>query len=433
MKIDSNNINNHTNKNNLEAPLLTLVPSKETLTKSNSTTFELRINPADAGSPTHKETVRILNGTEDVRTIINWHTNLDKCWGGLGYTNADGVGMSNVVKRTLTGPMLHQYKSHLASLLQDAHNAAKEAAVATLLATTPLASDAQKQNARDTTAVPAITGQMVVEAVKGTIVTYMPYKVKPRVKRWLRYQLRKPADMSVRSWYTHVQNINEHEIPALPPFNERDGGKLPLDELKEILLLGCPKSWQTEMTRQGFDTYSKSIPDMIRFFEQLEAAEAMSGKPTSEKDKSKKTTGTDPKKKKTDFKKKDDSLTCPLHGAGHSEEQCRTIKKMKKEGTWNGPSSVQNKNKTWSRKADEAKKATKKELATFIQKTVAKSLRKELNVLSKKRKKDDDEESVNLVEDLLNESSDDELKDFNYADLEGLNLDSDSDSDEVSV
>jgi hypothetical protein len=385
----------------------------------------------------HKEHVRILNGTEDVRTILEWHTNLDKCWEGLGYTDNDGDGMDNVVKRTLTGPMLHQYRLHVAGYLRDAHNAAKDAAVATLLRTNPLATDDQKQQARDNTAMPSLRGPMVVEAVRGTIITYMPYKVKPRVKRWLRYQCRKPADMAIRAWYTHLQNINEHEIPGLPPFNEPNDGKLPDDEMKEILLLGCPKSWQTEMTRQGFDPYEKTQTDMIRFFEQLEAAEAMSGKPTSEKDKGKKTTGSDPKKKKTDFKKKDDSLTCPLHGAGHSEQQCRTIQKMKKEGTWNGPSSVQSKNKTWSKKADDAKKAAKKELATYIQKTVSKTLRKELSVLSKKRKNDSDEESVNLAEQLVNnDSSDEELKDFNYGDMENLRLDDDEDSedsDEISV
>jgi len=91
-------------------------------------------------------------------------------------------------------------------------------------------------------------------------------KVKPRVKRWLRYNCRKPADMSVRAWFCHVQNINDHEIPGLPPFTERDGGKLPDDEMKEILLLGCPKLWQSEMTKQGFDPYEKTQVEMIWFF-----------------------------------------------------------------------------------------------------------------------------------------------------------------------
>ena len=158
MKIDTSNINNHTNKNNLEAPLLTLVPSKETLTKSNSTVFELRVNPADANSPTHQEAVRILNGTEGVRTILEWHSNLDMCWGGLGYTAAQGDAMDSVVKRTLTGPMLHQYKTHLMGFRRDDHNAAKEAAVAALLNTNPHATEVQKQAARDATPLPDLNG-----------------------------------------------------------------------------------------------------------------------------------------------------------------------------------------------------------------------------------------------------------------------------------
>jgi hypothetical protein len=120
---------------------------------------------------------------------------------------------------------------------------------------------------------------------------------------------------------------------------------------------------------------------------------------------------------------------------------------MKKEGTWKGAEAYKSKNKTWSRQAEENKDRAKKELATYIQKTVAKSLRKELNAFSKKRKskKQDtsDDESLNAVESLLN-GSDEEVElnfdpvAFNYNDFGKLSIESDNNdssdsSDEVSV
>ena len=248
-----------------------------------------------------------------------------------------------------------------------------------------------------------------------------------------------------------LQNLNNAEIRWLPPYKrDADGrcGEFPDDELKEIILNGVPKCWHGEIERQGFDMYESTLHEVVDFFEKIESAEALTAK--LEQPIPKKTV--DPKKKQktasgSDKKTSQEDLVCPIHGKGHSEQQCRTIKKMKKEGTWKGAEAYKSKNKTWSRQAEENKDKARKELATYIQKTVAKSLRKELNAFSKKRKnkKQDasDDESLNAVESLLNDSNDEiELKfdpvDFNYNDFEKLSLESDNNddsnsSDEVSV
>ena len=55
-------------------PLLTLtVDLKETeLSKCNTKTFDLKINPADANSATYKSSARVLRGDETVRQVLQW-------------------------------------------------------------------------------------------------------------------------------------------------------------------------------------------------------------------------------------------------------------------------------------------------------------------------------------------------------------------------
>ena len=85
-------------------------------------------------------------------------------------------------------------------------------------------------------------------------------------------------------------------------------------------------------------------------------------------------------------------------------------------------------NKTWSRKAEDNKQNSKKELNAIVKKAIAKGVRKELNSIQTKRKSDDsssDEEGeINMLENM-----DFSLKDFNYEDMDKLKID----SDEVSV
>ena len=55
-------------------PLLPLVPdlSGDVLDKSNSSVYECRTDPADDTLPKYKMTVRIINGSENVRTLLKW-------------------------------------------------------------------------------------------------------------------------------------------------------------------------------------------------------------------------------------------------------------------------------------------------------------------------------------------------------------------------
>ena len=54
-------------------PLLPLVPEQyDALTRENLCSYELLSEPTVAASPKYKKTIRVVNGNEDARTIINW-------------------------------------------------------------------------------------------------------------------------------------------------------------------------------------------------------------------------------------------------------------------------------------------------------------------------------------------------------------------------
>ena len=73
-------------------------------------------------------------------------------------------------------------------------------------------------------------------------------------------------------------------------------------------------------------------------------------------------------------------------------------------------------NNSWNRKASEVTQSSKKDLAAFIQKEIAKGVQKELNLTEKKRKASFDLKAF-----------DEELNDFKYEDMEELNIDLDDD------
>jgi hypothetical protein len=115
---------------------------------------------------------------------------------------------------------------------------------------------------------------------------------------------------------------------------------------------------------------------------------------------------------------------CMIHGHGtHSSDDCKTLQALakKQKTSFQDSSKGTFSNKTWSRKAEEASSKSKKELAAFINKQVAKGVAKktrELAAMDKKRKASDSDAEDGEVE--L------DLEQFNYSDMENLQLDDDS-------
>ena len=121
---------------------------------------------------------------------------------------------------------------------------------------------------------------------------------------------------------------------------------------------------------------------------------------------------------------------CHGENSSHKTEDCyqlqKEAKRLKKESNGNDKSYGKSKNKTWSRKAEEAKSASKNDLAVFIRKEVKKGVKKDLKAMSKKRKSEDSDSDGEIY--MF------DLKDFNYEDMENLKIDDDDEvTDEIST
>ena len=395
--------------------ILPLVPKAERdVPSEQKVTHTLRSAPSDANSPKYKVIIRVLIGDEDCREILVWHRQALRVLNGLNVTTH--AAAIPIVESLIRGTPLslfregvQQAKATRLAERVDAADDADKAAIAT----------AGPDHANN------LNWEQVLDGMKHVVTQLLPRRVYARVKRYLRRECRKPREMKVRVYLQHMLRMNQEEIPNLPPFEARQS--LSTDELLDIILFGTPKSWQKEMERQGFDPMDNTVAQVIEFMERQEATEEdfndnnqKDSKPATKKggNGKKKNSSSKPATKKNGY--------CLLHGDGnHDTEDCFTLqkeaKRLKGEGGDSKPA-AKSKNKTWSKKAEEAKEKAKGEYHAFVRKEIAKGvkkqIKKDLSAFTKKRKKDD---SVSSDDDLAAF----DLKDFNYEDMDNLKIDDD--------
>ena len=384
-------------------PLLPLVPDPEDeLNASNSVSYLLKVKPTDNDSPTFKKYIRVLTGNESVRTVLTWSEDHSQVVRGLDLTDAADVYA--LTTGVLTGSSKTIYTAHVETSCANAKNAAIDAAAGNAKAA---------ERAKDP--MTFLTDRMVREAKRELIKGVVPNKIVAMVKRYLRRDARKPADMKVRQYYQHLLRVNNDELIQLPPF--RPDQNMGEDELIDILLFGTPKSWTREMDRQGFDPINKALGEVVDFMERIEQAEDFDGQTIDHAQKNQ-SSSNGKKKVKTSSKGK----YCLLHGPNtHPTDECKVLK-AKANDLKDNNSSSSNKKKgknSWTKKADEATSKDKKDLAAFIKKAVAQGVQKELHSLDKKRKSEHD---LNAFD----------LKEFNYK-MGDLKVSDDSSDDESSV
>ena len=104
--------NIHPNSN--KYPLLPLVPKPISEADGKTTKkvqFTLKATPADANSPTYKTNMHVLQGDEDIRSILIWHRGVARVVHGLGL-NAY-VDMVNIVETMIEGTPLTLFQNGL--------------------------------------------------------------------------------------------------------------------------------------------------------------------------------------------------------------------------------------------------------------------------------------------------------------------------------
>ena len=411
-----------------KAPPLSLVP--DTIADQEETcSYKLYSNPADANSAKYSFTMPILKGDEgDVRAAIMFYKNMFRVFNGLAMANTAGdaqMRRRELAERMLRGvastAFITAFTNHQKNGLNQAQQAAVDAEPARDIAG---GEDEATYQARLTTARNGATYDATALDLEASffaiIIAMAPYKALQNQKRWMRRSLRKPKDMTVRTFASHLLRLNVEELPLLPPFNPNQG--LQDDELIDILVSACPKSWSNEMDKQNFDPLLQTRAAVLDFLARMEtaAAEDPMNKVIPKKSKTSKDSASSGKSTGTKY--------CHFHGHNttHDSNGCRTLKKMAESTTRSDGSDSKKRfgNKTWKRKADDNKSKTKKDLATFIKKT----MRKELNsfAASKKRKTSDKDDESSFDEAELDNM---DLSGFNYQDMENLSIDDKSEGE----
>jgi len=267
---------------------------------------------------------------------------------------------------------------------------------------------------------------VVKDSLNEVVKNLLPNKTLQRVKRYLRREAGKPLDMGVKQYIMHVYRINTKEIACCPPaFNKTQC--LTPNEIIDILLFGTPKSWQREMDRQGFDPLAKTVTEVVEFMERIETSEDFDGN-------RKVAAMTKKGNNKTKAHDKgssgaDGSKHCMLHGNNntHDTSECKPLMAQAKKLKGNNRANQKGKggNKSWKNKAKDKTNNSKKELAALIKKATEVIKKGELNAIEpvKKRKvkwPSEEEELCALGA---------ELKDFNYKDLDKMDLKGESEEE----
>ena len=405
-KISSSVFNPNYGKSSGKA-ILPLEPVKgDEVPSSQMVTHTLYSTPGDANSPKYKLTTNILQGDEGARELLEWRKKAQLILKGLNITTMDPA--MPVVGTLLAQTPLALFNAGVTQSKEKRWNrrildAADDVAATAIHAEGPdHANNAHFDH--------------VENGLKHAVQQLLPQRVLARVKRYIRRECRKPAGMKVRTYFNHLMRINVDELDRLPPFE--DDQKFSQDELLDIILFGTPKSWQKEMEKQGFDPMDHKLNQVIDKMESLESTEDFEHDHTIKSSAKK---GKDYKSgKKSANSKGKQNLYCMYHGeGGHKTDDCFHLQKEAKRLKSGKDFSPPSKNKSWTRKAAESSKESKKDLAAFIRKEIKKGVKKDLKAISKKRKSDSDDSDSSIDIHAF------DLKDFNYEDMENLKIDDD--------
>ena len=121
----------------------------------------------------------------------------------------------------------------------------------------------------------------MVATGKQAVMNYMaPTKALSKQQIWMRCLCRKPKEMTTKAFYSHLIQINNEELPNIPPAFDR-GQRLKEDDLIDIILNSIPKCWLLEFKRISFNPTEKNIEELLQQCERMESIDTMTTDPTT--------------------------------------------------------------------------------------------------------------------------------------------------------
>ena len=155
------------NNNKKVEPLLSLVPEKVSLSKSNSTTFDLPLDPSKPDGPKNTVRIRIINGSEGLCPLIQLMKDVDNVLNKLDLKKDNGNPANNTILQVLSGSLKDQYvlmlqEAIMAQWNKDKDDAEKAVRVGTMR---PEEFALAKAKAREDTDKPIPTYRLVIECL----------------------------------------------------------------------------------------------------------------------------------------------------------------------------------------------------------------------------------------------------------------------------
>ena len=263
----------------IDKKLISILPTTEDreIPAERSTLLTLYVNPADMENSTkYKVNARIIDGDESIEQLVRWRSEVRRILHGLGATTYDT--QKPLMEMLMVGTPLANFLSKLNQLrAQRFDNRRLEAPDDA----TANAIDAAGIEHADNVALGDIQA-----AIDDTLKQQLPHRVLPRVRRCMRRECRKPADVKVRRFHQQLQRLNHEVPPNLPPFHVDQS--FDSEGMLDIMLYATPKGWQREMERQGFDPMLHELGPVVDFMERLESTEDFDPSKSSGKKDSKK-------------------------------------------------------------------------------------------------------------------------------------------------
>ena len=433
MKVSKDAVAKATETNNKpsyhKAPLSLTIQDEDTKIPEGmeTRTFKLYTNPADVDSIKYSITMALIDGTESMRYILNWINNCKRIMHGTNTTNGTNAMllMRSVCKENIWSIFEMTVRNEQGKL-----QVAQAHAAALAVTRNPGETDAQFHANREAArqgvlsgALPDPTEAMFNIGFNQIVEAVAPFKAVEIQHDFMRTKMRKPADMRTRNYATNLVRLNVVELPQLPPFGANN--MLTDFELRQIIVKGVPKTWVTEMDKHGFEPLRHTIEDIVKFCERMEKSEASNPDAKNNNNGNKKNNDKNKKFKSNNNKSggtSDDKgdKWCEVHQSKtHNTADCHQVKALqKKNKDKTGDKDGKSKNKTWTKKADEAKTVTKKELNALAKKAGKEAVatyKKDESKDSKRKSKDDDSDaSVNVIDQMTD--VDRQLAEFNFDD-----------------
>ena len=374
-------------------PLMDKSVTKDELDLRRKSKYEVPIDRNDPNAGTISSVIYHIDGTEDLRTIIQWKKDITGIVNGKGITNPEVI-----VKLTMDrceGAPRNTYEAYIEG------QRAKRLLDSTELANNPPTQNEGEQ-ARAFERRQAAHNRAIEDAKKITLDDHekalqaiiedaSPSDVLAKQVRLMKHEMKKPYDLGFKRYISMLLKINLLELPELPPFAGKTQSLTKAD-LVEIITYGVPKKWQQQLKLQGFDTSKKTFKELVKFMEAQEEAEEETTPPAK-------------KKNKGNDSRNEGGKWCAIHKTtSHNTDECRSNKKAHTSGNGNGnQKNGNNGNKTWVRKAEENKKFTQAEVNALVAKEIKKA--KTNWAAQQKKRKGDDTGDLNVVDLVSNNKS----------------------------